>query len=139
MVTKEGAYYLQWRELEPELLAQAGPGPGPEEGWSDGVKLVGAGKQVREATPHRTCLSPPARGSTDTTYLPPTTLHRTQVGKGKLNPPKRCQVRVRARIGACACACGDAGFLECAETGSCRWTPWSQPSAPATPTPATST
>ena len=62
-----------------------------------------------------------------------------KVGKGKLNPPKRCQVRVRARIGACACACGDAGFLECAETGSCRWTPWSQPSAPATPTPATST
>ena len=102
MVTKEGAYYLQWRELEPELLAQAGPAPGHEEGWSDGVKLVGAGKQVREATPHRACLSPPARGPTVTTYLPATTLHRTQVGKGKLNPPKRCQVRVRARIGACA-------------------------------------
>ena len=63
----------------------------------------------------------------------------TQVGKGKLNPPKRCQVRVRARIGACSCACGDSAFLECAETGSCSWTPWSQPSAPATPTPATST
>ena len=105
VVTKDGAYYLQWRELEADL-AQAGPGPGPEEGWSDGVKLVGAGKQV---------------------------------GKGKLNPPKRCQVRVRARIGACSCPCGDAGFLECADTGSCRWTPWSQPSAPATPTPATST
>ena len=48
-------------------------------------------------------------------------------------------VRVHARIGACSCPCGDAGFLECAETGSCRWTPCSQPSAPATPTPATST
>jgi len=54
VVTKEGAYYLQWRELEPEQLAQAGPAPGPEEGWSDGVKLVGAGKQVGEATLHRT-------------------------------------------------------------------------------------
>ena len=25
-------------------------------------------------------------------------------------------VRVHARIGACSCPCGDAGFLECAET-----------------------
>ena len=109
MVTKEGAYYLQWRELEPELLAQAGPGPGPEEGWSDGVKLVGAGKQVGEAKLHRTCLSPPACGSTDTTYLP--TSHDTPPhsgGQGQAQPAealpgaracayRRVRVRVRRR------------------------------------------
>ena len=77
-----------------------GAAVGPEDGWTNGVKLVGAGKAV---------------------------------GKGKLQPPLRCQVRVRARIGPCTCSCGDAGFVECADAGNCKWTNWSQPSALATP------
>ena len=90
----QGGYFLQWRELE------VGAAVGPEDGWTNGVKLVGAGKAV---------------------------------GKGKLQPPLRCQVRVRARIGPCTCSCGDAGFVECADAGNCKWTNWSQPSALATP------
>ena len=60
VVTKDGAYYLQWRELEADRAkadAKAvGPGPGAEEGWSDGVKLVGAGKQVGKGKLLYTCL-----------------------------------------------------------------------------------
>jgi len=55
------------------------------------------------------------------------------VGKRKLNPPSRCQVRVRARLQGCTCGEGDDGFVACAEAGTCLWTPWSNPSTPATP------
>ena len=55
------------------------------------------------------------------------------VGKGKLKPPMRCQVRAKARIGPCLCAFGDENYRSCSENGACKWTPWSQPSAPCTP------
>lgn len=55
------------------------------------------------------------------------------VGKRKLSPPSRCQVRVRARLQGCTCGEGDDGFVACAEAGTCLWTPWSNPSTPATP------
>ena len=52
------------------------------------------------------------------------------------------QVRVRARLGPCKCGLStdaDYSYLKCAEEGAekgCMWTPWSLPSAPATPTAA---
>ena len=36
-------YYLQWRELDADGPLSTS---GAEDGWSDGVKLVGAGKQA---------------------------------------------------------------------------------------------
>ena len=68
------------------------------------------------------------------------------VSKKNLKENLRYQVRVRARLGPCRCGHGDdpsaKAYLRCAEEGGakgCEWTPWSQPSAFATPTLAAGT
>jgi len=60
------------------------------------------------------------------------------ISKKNLSDTKRYQVRVRARPGGCLCGQDNPheeyAYLKCAEADTaCMWTPWSLPSAVATP------
>ena len=66
------------------------------------------------------------------------------ISKKNLNVKFQYQVRVRARLGPCLCGHGelggpnakDYGYCICGSednSSGCQWTPWSPPSAPATP------
>jgi hypothetical protein len=99
-----GAYHVQWRQLE------AGEEqPGKDEGWRDPKRLI-----------------------------KPSSI----ISKMNLDPKSQWQVRVRARLGPWMCGSGGESarqycdYIACAAEDNahgCSWTPWSPPSAPATP------
>jgi hypothetical protein len=100
-----GAYHVQWRGVEPNAQKELEA----EDGWQDPKKLI---------SPY------------------------SVISKKNLAPSHQWQVRVRARLGQCRCGKGASPgkpyeYLECAgEFGvekGCAWTPWSEPSALATP------
>ena len=107
-IGSDGVYHVQWRgvELTDEML------PGPDDEWRNPKK----------------CVKP-----------------SSIISKKNLSDAKRYQVRVRARLGRCTCGLDNPAeeyaYLKCADgTGDgdespshCMWTPWSLPSALATP------
>ena len=99
----DGAYHVQWREFKADSMNN-------EDDWQNPKKLV---------------------------------KRSSFVSKKSLDVNKQYQVRVRARLGPCKCGNGENNssstewdYLLCGSEDNpagCQWTPWSQPSAPATP------